>query len=105
MSVCDCFSSSTGGVFLVRPLPVSFAIQCYSLSSQSRIAVTDDNVYSVDSKLFLFVLSFFWIYGWSGPAVLVTLCQGRPSRLWQRPTTVIVGCIAGRTCKNKSEVV
>ena len=43
--VCvNCFSSNTDGVFLVRPLPVSFAIKCYSLGSQSRIAVIDDNV-------------------------------------------------------------
>ena len=43
--VCvNCFSSSTDGVFLVRSLPVSFAINCYSRSSQSRIAVIDDNL-------------------------------------------------------------
>ena len=57
MCVCvcvNCFSSSTDGVFLVRPLPVSFAIKCYSLSSQSRIAVTDDNVKYIQCTLNFF---------------------------------------------------
>ena len=57
--VCvNCFSSSTDGVFLVRPLPMSFAIKCYPPSSQSRIAVVDDNV---RVKYILCTVNFFFL--------------------------------------------
>jgi len=48
-------------VFLVRPLPVSFAIKCYSLSSQSRIAVIDDDDDDDDVKYIMCTVNVFFL--------------------------------------------
>jgi hypothetical protein len=103
----NCFSSSTDGVFLVPPLPVSFAIKCYSLSSQSRIADIDDDVKYIMCTVNVFFLSFRFSGYEDGADVPDLLLYDRGVRhvCGKGPQPLPLFVIAGRTCKNKKEAV